>query len=176
MSNPFTPDSAKSKIRHWVKFKTKQHYSKVQLNSFPINGLTLGFCPWNQKLENFVFTLGVKRVRDVLNIFLARLHYERNLKQYTLQVWQDIWWAGRRGWKLNIRADYHNRFTSFPGFLELYLGTSWKAMPRIKMFLFPCACILCLQLYSKRNFFWRPVVEKKGRQMQHFGLFPSLSC
>ena len=25
-----------------------------QLNSFPINGHTLGFCPWNQKLENFV--------------------------------------------------------------------------------------------------------------------------
>ena len=32
----------------------KQHHSKVLLNSFPINGHTLAFCPYNQKLENFV--------------------------------------------------------------------------------------------------------------------------
>ena len=32
----------------------KQHHSKVLLNSFPMNGHTLGFCTWNQKLENFV--------------------------------------------------------------------------------------------------------------------------
>lgn len=38
-----------------------------------------------------------------------RNHYERKLMQSTLQVWQDIWWSGRKGWKLNVRADYHNR-------------------------------------------------------------------
>ena len=32
----------------------KQHHSKVLLNSFPMNGHSLGFCPLNQKLENFV--------------------------------------------------------------------------------------------------------------------------
>ena len=58
--NPFTPDRAKSKIdkfckiTNWVKLTTKQHHSKVLLNSFPMNGHTLGFCPQNQKLENFV--------------------------------------------------------------------------------------------------------------------------
>ena len=41
VSNPFTPDSAKSKIDEfskiavWGKFKNKQHHSKVLLNSFP---------------------------------------------------------------------------------------------------------------------------------------------
>ena len=50
--NPFTPDSAESKIidkfpkiPKWVKLKNKQHHSKVLLNSFPMNGHTLGFCP-----------------------------------------------------------------------------------------------------------------------------------
>ena len=53
--DPLTPDSAKSKIdrnsriTNWVKLKTKQHHSKVLLNSFPMNGHTLGFCPLNQK-------------------------------------------------------------------------------------------------------------------------------
>ena len=58
--NPFTPDSAMSKIdqfskiTNWVKLKTKQHHSKVLPNSFQTNGHALGFCSWNQKLENFV--------------------------------------------------------------------------------------------------------------------------
>ena len=51
--NPFTPDSAKSeidkfsKITNWVKYKKthKQHHSNVLLNSVPMNGHTLGFCP-----------------------------------------------------------------------------------------------------------------------------------
>lgn len=45
----------------------------------------------------------------ILCLLTTRTHYERKLKQRTLQVWQDIWWSGRRGWKLNVRADYHNR-------------------------------------------------------------------
>ena len=58
--NPFTSDSAKSKIdkfskiTNWVKLKNKQHHSKVLLNSFPMNGRTLGFCTWSQKLGDFV--------------------------------------------------------------------------------------------------------------------------
>lgn len=49
----------------------------------------------------------------------ARAHYEKKLKQHTLQVWQDIWWTGRKGWKLNVRADYHNRYRLWQ--------KSWKA-------------------------------------------------
>ncbi|XP_048585593.1 protein SFI1 homolog isoform X2 [Nematostella vectensis] len=41
---------------------------------------------------------------------LARLHYHKSLQRQVLKVWQDIWWASRKGWKLNIRADYHNRY------------------------------------------------------------------
>ena len=53
--NPFTPNTAKSKVDNWLKLKNKQHRSKVLLNSFPMNGRTLGFfCPQNKKLENFV--------------------------------------------------------------------------------------------------------------------------
>ena len=58
------PDSAKSKITNRGKLKNKQRHSEALLNSFPINGNTLGLCPWNQKLQNFespkVFTLGDK--------------------------------------------------------------------------------------------------------------------
>ena len=49
--NPFTPDSVKSKTENFsritnrVKLKNKQHHSKVMLNSFPMNGHTLGFFP-----------------------------------------------------------------------------------------------------------------------------------
>ena len=64
----FTPDSAKSKIAkfskitNWAKLKNKQHRSKVLLNSFPTNGRTFGFCPQNQKLENFVSTIASLQV------------------------------------------------------------------------------------------------------------------
>ena len=49
--NPFTPDSAKSiidrfsKITNWRKLQNKQQHSKVLLNSFLMNGHTLGVCP-----------------------------------------------------------------------------------------------------------------------------------
>ena len=49
--NLFTSDDAKSKIvklskiTNWGKLKTTQHHSKVLLNSFPMNGHTLEFCP-----------------------------------------------------------------------------------------------------------------------------------
>ena len=48
--NSFNRDSAKyqidkfSKVTNWVKLKNKQPHSKVLLNSFPMNGHTLGFC------------------------------------------------------------------------------------------------------------------------------------
>ena len=59
----FTSDSARSKIANffkrfitnWGRLNNTQHHSKVLLKlSFPMNGLTLGFCTWSQKLENFV--------------------------------------------------------------------------------------------------------------------------
>ena len=49
--NLFIGDSAKfkidkfSQITNWAKLKSKQHHSTVLLNSFPMNGHTLGFCP-----------------------------------------------------------------------------------------------------------------------------------
>ena len=48
--NPFTPDSAKNKLDNFSEitnrtFKNKEHHSKETLNSFLMNGHTLGFCP-----------------------------------------------------------------------------------------------------------------------------------
>ena len=49
--NAFSPDRAKCKHEIFQNFKLgktenkKQHHSKVLLNSFPMNGHTLGFCP-----------------------------------------------------------------------------------------------------------------------------------
>ena len=58
--NHFTLDIAKSKIdkfsniANWQKLTNKQIHCKVVLNSFPVNGHTLGFFPYNQRIENFV--------------------------------------------------------------------------------------------------------------------------
>ena len=41
--NPSTPDRAK--VANWEKLKHKQHHMKVLLNSYPMNGYTLGYCP-----------------------------------------------------------------------------------------------------------------------------------
>ena len=69
---PFTHDSAKSKIdqfsqiTNWVKFTSKQHHSKVLLNSFPMNGHTLlVFWPRNQNktLYQSRFYSGSQRVK-----------------------------------------------------------------------------------------------------------------
>ena len=56
-----------SKITNWINLKTQQFQSKVLLNSFPMNGHTLGFCPWNQKLQNFVSDLGFEGLNDNWN-------------------------------------------------------------------------------------------------------------
>ena len=59
-SNPVNPYSFKFKLDKFSNTKTlgklnkKQHHSKVQFNSFALNGHILEFCPQNQKLENFV--------------------------------------------------------------------------------------------------------------------------
>ena len=49
--NPFTSYSAKSitdifsKFTNWLKLKNEQHHNKVLLNRFPMNAVTLVFCP-----------------------------------------------------------------------------------------------------------------------------------
>ena len=46
----------------------KEHHSKVLLNSFPMNGHTLGFCTWSPKLDNFFyhprFHSGIQKVKQ----------------------------------------------------------------------------------------------------------------
>ena len=39
----------------------------------------------------------------------ARRHCDRRLKRQSMTVWTQTWWRARREWKLNIRADCHNR-------------------------------------------------------------------
>ncbi|XP_046851455.1 protein SFI1 homolog isoform X2 [Xenia sp. Carnegie-2017] len=40
----------------------------------------------------------------------ARKHYQVKLLQRCFCQWEDVWWSGKNEWKLNIRAEYHNRF------------------------------------------------------------------
>ena len=60
--NPFTPKSAqfKTEEKSWISFckivKNKQHHLKVLLNSFHLNGRSLGFHLQSQKLE-FIYWL-----------------------------------------------------------------------------------------------------------------------
>ena len=42
----------------------------------------------------------------------ARLHCECSLKKRALAVWREQWWVARKEWKLNIRAECHNRYAS----------------------------------------------------------------
>ena len=87
--HPFTPDSAKSKtdkfsnITNWVKVKDKQHQSKVQLNSFPMNGHTLGFCLYNQKFQDFVYYLSLGVKRDILSGFCCAFSHADGVLLYS---------------------------------------------------------------------------------------------
>ena len=40
---------------------------------------------------------------------VARQHYVFHCKRKLLRAWKELWWVERREWKLNIRAECHNR-------------------------------------------------------------------
>ena len=64
------PSPKFSRITNW-------HHRKVLLNSFPMNGHTLEFCPLNQKLQNVyitqVFSVGVKGLRIGCVVFIDHI-------------------------------------------------------------------------------------------------------
>ncbi|XP_033126478.1 protein SFI1 homolog isoform X2 [Anneissia japonica] len=41
---------------------------------------------------------------------IARNHYKKVLFRKVMTEWKDLWWTGRKEWKLMIRADCHNRY------------------------------------------------------------------
>eukprot|EP00794_Sanderia_malayensis_P005687 gene5687-6388_t len=49
------------------------------------------------------------------------MHYESNLMKRAFKTLEDSWWNSRKGWKLNIRAEYHNRYRIWKGIFK-----SWK--------------------------------------------------
>ncbi|CAB3997023.1 Hypothetical predicted protein, partial [Paramuricea clavata] len=57
----------------------------------------------------------------------ARQHYKQKLLKRSFQQWEDVWWNGRNEWKLNIRADYHNRFRMW---LKVWRG--WRSFLILK--------------------------------------------
>ena len=78
--NPFTPKSAKLKTegKNWNLIlhnivNNKQYPMKVLLNSFQLNGHTLGFHPQTQKLEPHLLAQGSERVK--VRIILVVLPY-----------------------------------------------------------------------------------------------------
>lgn len=48
-------------------------------------------------------------VQLVMMFIFNRKHYKQKLLKRCFQQWEDVWWNGKNEWKLNIRADYHNR-------------------------------------------------------------------
>ena len=83
--NPFTPKSAKFKTErknlefHFAKLPTTKQHMKVLLNSFHLNGHTLGFHPQPHLLTQG-WTLGVKGLNGVLHSL------QRLLKITTLMI------------------------------------------------------------------------------------------
>ena len=53
--------------------------------------------------------LWLHRVFGRVTPSVARAHHERRLTGAVFVVWYEHWWVARREWKLNIRADCHNR-------------------------------------------------------------------
>lgn len=47
----------------------------------------------------------------------ARNHYQVKLKKKAFTVWHEQWWVARREWKLNIRAECHNRWVTMDTYL-----------------------------------------------------------
>ena len=74
--NAFTPDSAKSKIdklskiTNEIKLKNKHHYSKLLLNSFPINGNTLGFI--ESKVKKLFLSIRERDLRTDITVNKSR--------------------------------------------------------------------------------------------------------
>ena len=54
-------------------------------------------------------TIWARRVFGRVLPSAARLHHETAVQRRVFSVWYEQWWVVRREWKLNIRADCHNR-------------------------------------------------------------------
>ena len=51
---------------------------------------------------------------------IVRQHYQQKLLKSSLKQWEDFWWNGKNEWKLNIRADYHNRYKMLMPLISYY--------------------------------------------------------
>ncbi|XP_033632977.1 protein SFI1 homolog [Asterias rubens] len=45
-----------------------------------------------------------------IRLSVVRQHYRKRLLTSAFKEWADLWWTGRKEWKLTIRADYHRRY------------------------------------------------------------------
>ena len=54
-----------------------------------------------------------KSFENLSSFFDHRKFYERKLMKNAFCILEDAWWRTRKGWKLNIRAEYHNRYVEY---------------------------------------------------------------
>ena len=112
------------------KFKNKEHHSKVLFNSFPMNGHILGFCPWNQKLENFVSPrVSLWKSKAVFQC-LRSPYYTFALLLFTLQVFV----ANRDATSvvtLNLKPSMATRFVRL-------VPVSWRNFICVRLELYGC--------------------------------------
>ncbi|XP_028391403.1 protein SFI1 homolog [Dendronephthya gigantea] len=95
----------------------------------------------------------------------ARHHYNRKLLKRLFQQWEDVWWNGRNEWKLNIRADYHNRFRMW---LKVWKGwRSYLTYERIKTEKMNLANQKANQMLLKKSIMnWKSYVSKRREKKQ----------
>ncbi len=55
------------------------------------------------------FMLWAHRVYGRVLPSAARAHHRVVVRRRVFLVWREVWWVARREWKLNIRAECHNR-------------------------------------------------------------------
>ena len=86
--------------------KLKELRTRLDQFIFLIHNYSIFFCRY---IARKYYWLWCRRVYGRVLPSAARLHRERSLKRRALGVWREQWWVARREWKLNIRAECHNR-------------------------------------------------------------------
>ena len=89
-------------------------------------------CSWSprqQYLARKYCSVWGRRTFGSLLPSAARRHYCLQLKKRVFGVWNELWWKSHREWKLNIRADCHNRSLFFLCFFSFLSPLSINLSP-----------------------------------------------
>ena len=108
-----TRTSASQKTHNCWGNAGRQNELKIRLATFNSFFMMHSYCHlcFCRYIARKYYWLWCRRVYGRVPPSAARLHRERSLKKQSLAAWRELWWVARREWKLNIRAECHNRYT-----------------------------------------------------------------